>query len=148
MKFIIDNRDDVFGPWIAEKTGGLWVPGRGSTIGLLDDKRGPVAGCLYSDYNGNSVVLHCAGEGRTWLNREFLWFVFFYAFEQLKVTKIISPVESTNLDSIRFIKHIGFTLEATLQDACPKGNMLLFTMNRADCKWLSLKEKYRGQTPL
>lgn len=148
MKFIIDNRDDVFGPWIAEKTGGLWVTGRGSTIGLLDSKRGPIACSLFSDCNGSSIVLHCAGEGRDWLTREFLWFTFHYPFEQLKLRKIISPVESTNLDSIRFIKHIGFNLEATLQDACPKGSLLLFTMNRADCKWLSLKEKYRGQTPL
>jgi hypothetical protein len=127
-----------------EKTNGSWVPGRGSTIGLLAGNA--IAACSYfTDCNGASIVLHCGGEGRVWLNREFLWYTFYYPFEQLKVNKIISPVESTNLDCIKFIKHIGFRLEATLKDASPKGDLLLFTMTKEQCRWLSLKEKYRGQ---
>lgn len=91
-------------------------------------------------------MLHCAGEGRKWLNRNFLWYVFHYAFVELEVNKILSPVESDNSDSRRFIEHIGFSLEATLQDASPKGDLLIYSMKRVDCKWLNLKDKYLGQT--
>mgnify|MGYP002712087482 CR=1 FL=1 len=145
MKQIITGWDHIFGPWLMEKTDGTWVPGRGSTIGLL----GPdgILGCAYySDCNGASVMLHCAGEGKTWLNREFLWFAFYYPFEQLKVSKIISPVESWNTNCQIFIEHLGFRLEATLEGASPKGDLLLYTMTKEQCRWLSLQGKYRGKT--
>ena len=144
MKRVVTGWDRIFGPWLMEKTGGSWVPGRGSTIGLLDDNE-IVGASYYTDCNGASVILHCAGEGKKWLNREFLWFSFHYPFEQLQVNKIISPVESTNFECKRFIESLGFTLEATLKDASPKGNLLLYTLERADCKWLSLRNTYRGQ---
>lgn len=141
MKHVVTGWDHIFGPWFAERTDSTWVTGRGHTVGLFDDAKGPVAACYYAEYNGASVMMHCAGEGKDWLNREFLWFSFFYPFEQLKVSKIISPVYSTNADCRRFIEHIGFSLEATLKDACPKGDLLLYTLEKDKCKWLSLKDK-------
>lgn len=144
MRQIVTGEDQIFGPWLAEKTEGQWFAGRGPTIGLLDTNTRKILGaCQYTDCNGASVILHCAGEGKDWLSREFLWFSFFYPFEQLKVRKIISPVESDNLDCIRFIEHLGFTLEAILQDASPKGNLNLYTLARDDCKWLSLGGYHR-----
>jgi len=146
VKQVIVGEDQLFGPWLASKTDGQWAPGRGHVIGLLDLDKGLIVGAAqFTDCNGASVILHCAGEGRDWLNREFLWFCFFYPFEQLQVRKIISPVESSNNDCKKFIEHIGFTLEATLKDASPKGDLLLYTLNREDCKWLALREKYRGK---
>lgn len=145
-KHVITGKDHIFGPWVLEKMdGGQWFNGRGTTIGLFNDATDRIsAAVLYEGANGASILLHCTGEGRDWLNREFLWYVFHYPFEELGVRKIISPVESTNEACIRFIKHIGFNLEATLKDASPKGNLLLFTLERENCKWLSLKGKYRG----
>lgn len=146
MKKVVVGWDHIFGPWIMEKTDGLWVPGRGSTIGLLDQNGSISAATYYTDFNGASVIMHCAGEGRHWLNREFLWFSFYYPFEQLGCKKIISPIEESNKDSIRFCSNIGFELEATLKDASPKGNLLLYTLSKEKCKWLSLGDRYRGQT--
>jgi RimJ/RimL family protein N-acetyltransferase len=71
--------------------------------------------------------------------REYLWFVFYFPFIQLGVTKIIAPVESGNLACRRFIEHIGFILEATLKDCAPKGDLLIYTMRKDQCKWLGLK---------
>lgn len=147
MRQILCQREEIFGPWMMSALNvGHWVPGRGHIIGLWDDLDGPVAGCLYENANGASIMLHCAtDQSRKWMNREFLWFVFYFPFEQLGVTKIISPVESTNSECIRFIEHIGFTLEATLKDAAPKGDLLIYTMVKDQCKWLNLKDRYRGQ---
>jgi RimJ/RimL family protein N-acetyltransferase len=126
--------------------GSRWFPGRGHIIGLWDDEAGPLAGCLYESHNGASIMLHIAtDQSKKWMNREFLWFVFYFPFEQLGVRKIIAPVESTNSDCVRFIEHIGFTLEATLKDAAPKGDLLIYSMVKDQCRWLNLKERYRGQ---
>lgn len=126
--------------------GSQWRPGRGAIIGLWDDFDGPQAACLYENSNKRSIVLHCVGLGKKWLNREYLWFVFYYPFVQLGITKIISPVEASNTECRKFIEHIGFTLEATLKDAAPKGDLLIYTMTEDQCKWLTLKDAYRGKT--
>lgn len=144
MKTILTGHEDLFGPWMMEKLGSEWFPGRGSIIGLWEN--GPIAASMFESFNGASVLLHCVGEGRKWLNREFLWFTFYYPFEQLGAKKILSPVESDNANSRKFIEHIGFTLEATLKEAAPNGDLLIYSLTRDHCKWLDLKEKYRGKT--
>lgn len=148
MKHVITGWDHLFGPWLAARMpDGLdWKPGMGSTIGLLDEEKGILASCLYENGNGKSIIVHIAGEGKSWLNREFLWFCFYYPFEQLKLHKIIAPICSSNKDCIRWTEHIGFLLEATLKDASPKGDILLYTMVRANCRWLSLRKKLSGKT--
>lgn len=146
-KHVIVGKDHIFGPWITEKLDDatFWSPGRGSTVGLCNSDGTIAAACLFESCNGASILLHCVGEGKDWLNREFLWFVFYYPFEQLGLHKIISPVSSSNAACIRFIKHIGFSLEATLKSADPNGDLLLFTLERQNCKWLDLRGKYRGE---
>ena len=146
MKVVVTGHDDFFGPWIAQRTNGEWVEGRGTTIGLWELGVGPIGAVQFADCNDASVVMHCAGDGRRWLNREFLWYAFHYPFEELGVRKIISPVEGDNLDCQRFIENLGFVREATLKDAAPKGDLILYTLRREDCKWLTLREKYRGKT--
>jgi RimJ/RimL family protein N-acetyltransferase len=146
-KRILVGQEALFGPWMMHILGSKWLPGRGHIIGLWDTVEcKPVAGCLFENYNQASIMLHIATDGtKKWMNREFLWFTFYFPFVQLGVTKIIAPVESTNEVCSRFIKHIGFHLEATLKDAAPKGDMLIYTMTEDQCKWLNLREKYRGQ---
>lgn len=146
MKQVVTGHDGLFGPWLMGQLDGEWFDGRGSTIGLFDQQTGIVGAVLFESSNGASCLLHCAGVGKQWLNREFLWYVFHYPFEELGVRKILSPVESDNLASRRFIENIGFTLEATLKDAAPKGDLLIYSMSREACKWLSLRGKYRGKT--
>lgn len=113
----------------------------------MDDKIGPVAAALFEGYNGASIMVHFVLANRQLPSREFLWFVCYYPFEQLKVHKVLAPVESTNTASIRWTEHFGFSLEATLKDAAPKGDLLIYSMTRDQCKWLDLKDRYRGQTP-
>lgn len=126
--------------------GGEWLQGRGSIIGLWDDNKGPLAACLFEAHNKASIMLHIATDGtKKWMNREYLWFVFYFPFKQLCVNKIIAPVESGNLTCRRFVEHIGFSLEATLKDCAPKGDLLIYTMTEDQCKWLGLKGQ-NGQT--
>jgi RimJ/RimL family protein N-acetyltransferase len=133
----------VLGLWIARENKGSYVPGRGQYIGLVDDLTADIlAVCEYSDWNGVTVMMHCASGRKNWLSREFLWFSFYYPFVQLGVRKIISPVESGNEICRRFIEHIGFSLEATLKDCSPEGDLLLYTLSRENCRWPSLRNNH------
>jgi hypothetical protein len=145
VKRVITGQDELFGPWLMNLLNGDWFPGRGSVIGLWEDGVGPIAGCLYEGHNGASIIGHLGGLGRKWMNREYLWFCYHYPFEVLKVNKIIGLVESDNLQARKLDEHMGFTLEATLKDAAPKGDLLIYTMTKDQCKWLNLREAYRGK---
>ena len=146
MKRIILGQDDLFGPWLMKMVEGEWIPDKGIVIGLWEDGIGPVAGCFYESYNGASVIGHLGGIGRKWMNREYLWYCFHYPFEELKVNKIVGLVEAANLEARKLNEHMGFVLEATLKDAAPKGDLLIYTMTKDQCKWLHLKDRYLGKT--
>lgn len=126
----------IVGPWVCEKTGGVWSPVDSTAIGL--EKNGKlVAGVVYDHFNGASVCLHVASDGtRAWLNREFLRFAFLYPFDQMKVKKIIGIVPSNNVEALRFDRKLGFVEEARIKDAHPQGDLILFTMTRQQCRWL------------
>ena len=146
MKRILVRQEPLFGPWMMGILGGHWFAGRGSIIGLWDDEKGPIAACLFEGSNEASIMLHIATDGtKKWMNREYLWFVFYYPFIQLGINKIIAPIESTNRQCSTFVEHIGFALEATLKGCAPDGDLLIYTMSKDQCKWLNLREKYRGQ---
>lgn len=147
MKRIIVGREDAFGPWFNKIMGrDVWTAGNGHIIGLWEDDVGPIAACYFENWNGASIMLHiAAAPGRRWMNKEYLWFVFYYPFVQLKVRKIIGPAEAENKIACRFIEHIGFTLEATLKDAAPKGDINIYTLTAEQCKWHHLKEANNGQ---
>jgi RimJ/RimL family protein N-acetyltransferase len=90
---------------------------------------------LFDHYNGRSIAMHVAGEGN-WLNRSFLRACFGYVFRQLRVNKVIGLVDSGNESARRFDEHLGFRLEATITGAGMTGDLLIYTMTAAECRWL------------
>lgn len=127
---------DVIGPWVCARAGGTWVQGRGSAIGWVKDDL-LVAGVLYEDFNGANVVCHIAGEGR-WANREYLWTIFDYPFNQLKVGRITVPIASINTKAQNFVEHLGFEREAILRGAHPAGDLIIYKMTADKCRWLEV----------
>ena len=125
------------GHWVAKKIRGSFNPSGDRAIGL--ERNGePVAGVIYEDWNGKSVVCHIAIEGR--LSRNFLYAIFHYPFKALGVDKIIAPVSESNLEARMLVEHMGFTEEARLLDAHPDGDVLFFTMTPDRCRFIG--EKY------
>lgn len=139
------GKDNVVGPWVAEKTGGTWTPGGGTTIGLFDEEQGLLAGVLYENFNGVNIFAHIAAvEGKKWITREFLWFMFHYPFEQLGCRRITGLVAETNQTARQFDEHLGFRLEAVLRDAHEEGDLLVYCMRRSECRWLNINRKRHG----
>lgn len=121
-------------PWVFERAGGQYTPGCCSAIGRIKDGK-LVAGVTYSDYNGASVVCGIAGEG-SWANRGFLWLIFDYPFNQLGVRRITTFINPNNKVSQKFTLRLGFTLESTLKEAHPDGDMWVTRMFKHECKWI------------
>lgn len=122
--------------WVAQQTQEFGNFGTDVGIGWARDGR-LIAGVAYANWNGVNVECHIASDrSRRWLTREYLWTIFSYPFEQLGVNRITVCVGEGNSDSRRFVVHLGFELETTLQAAHPSGNLLIFRMWKKDCRWI------------
>lgn len=120
------------GHWVAAQTDGGFFAERSQAIGLLrDDKL--IAGVIYENWNGRSVVCHIAITGQ--INRSFLRMICGYAFEGLGADKVIGPISSSNLKSIKVAKTLGFIEEARITNAAPSGDVILFTMTAKQCRF-------------
>lgn len=102
-----------------------------------------VAGVAYANWNGVNVECHIASDGsRKWLTKQYLWTIFDYPFNQLGADRITVCVGEGNTDSTRFVKHLGFILEARLKGAHPTGDLLIFRLLRHDCRWIRMRKHH------
>ena len=129
----------VVGPWVCAKGGGQWVAGSGTAIGLMGDDGQLKAGVTYDNYNGANIIAHISAEGSWSGNRKFLWVIFDYPFNQLKVKRITLSIAKSNKKACRLAKRLGFEIEFVAEDAHPDGDLIIFKMVRAGCRWLELK---------
>ena len=121
------------GQWVADKLGTLYFPEGSVAIGLVKDEK-IVAGVIYENWNRRSVVTHIAIEGR--LTRSFLYAIFHHPFVTCGVNKIISAVNDTNTKSVLMVENMGFIAEGRLKDCSPDGDIILYTMQKSDCRFL------------
>jgi hypothetical protein len=134
---LVYGEDERVGRWIEEHGGGEWREGS-KCIGL-EIRKELIAGVQYDWHNGASIYMHVAAVGRRWLDRDFLWYAFYFPFVQLGCNVVIGLVAEDNLDARRFDEHIGFTLHTVIPDAHPSGALRVYTMRREECRWLKLK---------
>lgn len=121
------------GTWVAAQINGSYIPGASQAIGLERDGS-MVAGVLYEHWNGRSIVAHIAVSGR--MNPAFLAAIFDYPFNVCGVQKVICPIPSDNARSIKLASNMGFREEARISDAAPTGDIILYTITKADCRFL------------
>lgn len=135
MKQIVANDKARVGDWVAlQMKRGPWL-GAHAAIGLEQDGQ-IIAGVVIDSYKQDTrCSIHCAGTGKNWLNREFLFVVFDYVFRQLNCQAVVNPVDAGNGASIRFTEHLGF-----VGYPIPEAELIIFTLPRARCRWLDLKE--------
>lgn len=135
MKRVIWDRQQEVGDWITARIQGKFHADSATTIGLERDGE-IVGGCIFENHTGQSMLIHCAGISRYWMNRDFLMAVFGYAFRQMGIKKLIGPVDSSNSDSRHFIENLGFHPEATIADGARNGDLIMYTLTRQQCRFL------------
>lgn len=114
-------------------------------IGLEQDGE-LIAGVIYDQFNGRSIVMQIAAEGTNWMTREYLRTCFDYPFNHAKVNKIIVTVDSTNTRAMRLDEHLGFQLEATIKDAGHTGDLIVYSMSKDQCRALTIVGNQNGKT--
>jgi len=124
------------GHWVASKTNGMYSEDQSTAIGLERDGS-VVAGVIYENWNGKSVVCHIAVSAR--ITRQYLACIFEYAFNVLNVWKIIAPVYSDNTQARKLVANMGFSDECVIQDASPNGDIVCCTMTKKNCKFLGAR---------
>lgn len=140
MRHVIPNDPDRVAAWVGRQ---LQVQFSAHTAIGLEEGGDLLAGVVYEGYNGSNIMMHVAASpGRRWMTRTFLHFAFWYPFEQLGCARVTGLVPDDNLQAAAFDEHLGFTLEATLREAHPTGDLLVYRMFRRDCRWLNMKVKY------
>ncbi len=142
MTWNIINGDEV-GKWVAARIRGSFHPGS-VAIGLERDGE-LVAGVLYEHWNGKSIVAHMAASGR--LTPAYVAAIFDYAYNICGVQKVILPVASQNLKSGKFVRKLGFREEARIKDASPEGDIILYTLEKQDCRYLASRYRDRLGAP-
>jgi RimJ/RimL family protein N-acetyltransferase len=133
-RVVIDQKNRV-GAWVYQRVGGMYLPQISQAIGVERDGE-IIGGVVFEGWNGASMKIHVAGEGKYWMTREFLRTIFGYAFLQHKAKKLIGVVESTNTKALRFDLKIGFRVEAVIKDAAENGDLLLLTMTKDQCRFI------------
>ena len=100
-----------------------------------------MGGVIYDGYTGGCVFMHQASFDRRWLTGNMIWIVFDYPFNKLKVNKVAGTINSNNKELLDFNRRLGFKEEARIKNAYRDGDMIVLTMERSECRWLSIKPK-------
>ena len=120
------------GLWVGERMEGIFPAERSVAIGLEKDGQ-LVAGTVYENWNGRSVMCHIAWERVT---PTYVAAVYDYAYNVCGVDKIIGPISSNHTRALRLVRKMGFSEEARLKDAAPDGDIVLMTLTPERCRFL------------
>ena len=101
-----------------------------------------LGGVIYQDYNKHSISAHIAGFEPNWLCPDLLWVMFHYPFVQLNCKKIVGFVPSYNQRALAFDYKLGFKYVTTVPEVFPNGDLIVISMERDSCRWLSIRPRH------
>ena len=132
IRVITDDQERI-GKWFSEANGNEYSF---TNMEYIATESNGVITCATGSncYNGKSMQMHVALKG--WFTKEAMWYAFHYPFVELGLHKLIAPIPSTNVKSLRVAKHFGFIPEAIIKDAAPDGDLHLLTMTKEQCRYL------------
>ena len=120
--------------YVTSKTNGEYF---GGGVGFGIEKDGQiVCGVMFERYAVRSLQIHVAKESDARMTKEWFKAFFGYAFNQVKINKLIGAIDSTNIECLRFTRHLGFVDECVIKDASANGDICVLTMVASQCKFL------------
>ena len=139
---ILFGQKERVGDWVADRIGNTTPWHDYEAIGI--ERNGVlVGGVVIDNYIPQArCSVHCAGIGGKWLNRNFLFVVFDYAFRQLQCNAVVNIVDGCNKASLKFTAHLGFSEVHRIKGGGKDGSDgVLFEMQKTDCKWIKPRNK-------
>lgn len=137
---IICGQKERVGLWVADRIGNLTPWHCFEAIGIEKDGN-IVGGVVIDNYITEArCSIHCAGDGKNWLTREFLRVVFDYVFRQLKCNAVLNIIDGNNYASLKFTGHLGFKEIYRVKGGSQNGeDAVLMEMQKTDCRWIKHK---------
>lgn len=130
---------EVVGRWVAEGAQVPWTHVCRS-VGWMSEGK-VVAGILYDGFTGASIAMHSRVDCPEKVQREWLFAIFDYPFNELKVKRVTALVPADNEKAIRTNEHLGWKYETVLKDYFPGCDGLVYVMRKEDCRWLGFKKR-------
>jgi|SRR5215471_10361034 len=135
---VLDN--PAHGFMIAHRAGVGYDPNVNRVLAHCSED-GLLGGVVYTNYTGRSVQMHMAGNPG-WVTTKVIWIAFDYPFNQLCVEKVIGLVAAADELILDYDKRLGFREIARVPDVVPTGDLVVLSMMREECKWLSLRSRF------
>lgn len=130
---IIWDSPEQVNQFIGQHGGGYCFPGSFQALGWVNPQGVLTAGLSFHDSNGASCRVNIALSEKTF-PLGLLKAGFFYVFRQLKLKRLTFTIHSANIPSQELVRRLGAIHEATLRDAEPTGDTLIYALFPEDCK--------------
>lgn len=98
-----------------------------------------VGGVIFTDYSGESVFMHSGSVTPHWLNRDMLYCISDYPFNQLNVKRVFGRVPESKPDVIAFNEKVGFKVVARIEGVF-RHNIaaVIMCLEKQDCRYLNV----------
>jgi hypothetical protein len=119
--------------WVAENYD---VVGTDLTMCIGLEKDGNMV-CVtgYNHFNGKSCHGHYYHKGG-YVPPSYIWYVHYYPFVQNSLDILIGIVSSANKAIIKLMLRLGYIFNGLIKGACPEGDLMIYTLNKKDCRFL------------
>ena len=138
MRQIVTENQSYLREWLSE-VGKYDYSQNTACIGQEKDGK-LIAVVGYNSFLPNSCQMHIASTDVLWPTKDFLFAVFDYPFNKLKVKVIIAPICKGNVKPFNMCRKLGFEQVADIPYGHPDGDLIVVTMKRNQCKWLQQGE--------
>lgn len=130
---------EAHGQAIAKAAGTGFNPRCDVAIARITPDGKPLAGSILSNYTGvgGSCAGHIAMLEPRGVSYGLCWITFDYVFNQMRVSKFFGLVPASNARALRFDLSLGFHPDTIVRDVFPDGDMIVLSMYRPECRFLS-----------
>jgi RimJ/RimL family protein N-acetyltransferase len=140
MKQLVTNQKGRVGDWVAKQVNrqSSWGAQDSFQAIGLEENGELIAGMVVEGYVKNArCVVHLAGVGKRWLNREYLFSCCDYMFNQMGCKVVIGLVDVDNEKAMKFDIHFGFVEVARIKDGAGDCDLVILELRKENCRWLA-----------
>lgn len=140
MHIIFDRQDDV-AAWVFEQNGDTFSLTSGfATMGFIRDNQ-LIAGAVYHGFRQCDIIISFSSVDPKWCNKQNLYAIFAYPFEQLGCARLTAIVAKKNKRSRKLVEGLGFVREGCLKKGYNgRQDAIVYGMLAENCKWLDHKD--------